>query len=470
MKKSLILVALGVFALHSGFAKEQEKETAVREARLLSAAFTQVGEEAMPAAVSIKAQVTAKEPSFQQFSPFDMFGDDFFRRFFGQPFQQQQVVGGSGFLISPDGFIVTNSHVVDNVSEITVKLSDGREYPATVKGTDLRTELAVLKIEEKGLPYLSFGDSDSLKVGEWVIAIGNPVGLEGTLTTGVVSAKGRQDIGIASYEDFIQTSAPITFGNSGGPLLDLDGKVIGVNTAIVSKNGGYMGIGFAIPSKIAEHIVSQIIEGGGIQRGYLGIVMQPLDKDLAEVFSLEKQEGILISDVMKGSPADKAGLKVGDILLQANGKPVHTINALRNQIALMNPGDELQLQILRNHKEVACTAWLGSQSESELAAAEILQNLGLEVSNLTPDLGIRLGNADAEGVVITSVNPGSPAASVGLRSGAIITAVGTDGVSPKHIRNTTELDMALREVGDKKRLIMIVRYQNIQRYVIIPLR
>src|SRR3990167_4745273 len=225
----------------------------------------------------------------------------------------QHISDGSGFLIRSDGYIVTNYHVIKDATLITVALNDGKEFEATVKGTDARTDLALIKIEGTDFPFLTFGDSDHLKVGEWVVAAGNPFGLEGTITQGIVSAKGRQDLGIAAYEDFIQTDAVINPGNSGGPLLNVRGEVIGVNTAILSKSGGFMGVGLAIPSRMVEPIIEQMIQGGTVKRAYLGIVLQPVDKELGNALGLDKPEGILISDIVKESPADTAGLQQGDI-------------------------------------------------------------------------------------------------------------------------------------------------------------
>lgn len=435
-----------------------------------SQAFTQIAEKAMPATVSIKVQVTQTQQ--EMMPPFDMFGDDFFRRFFqmqpspSQP--QTQVAAGSGFFISSDGYVVTNNHVIKDATQITVLLNDGREYPAVVKGSDPRTDLAVLKIEEKDLPYLTFGDSEDLKVGEWLVAIGNPFGMGGTLTVGVVSAKGRQDLGIAAYEDFIQTDAAINPGNSGGPALNLQGEVIGVNTAILTRSGGYMGIGLAIPSKMAQNVIDQIIDTGTVKRAYLGIILQPLDKELADAMNVEKQEGILISDVIKGSPAEKAGLQPGDILLQSNDKPIKSANKFRNEIGMMSPGMELKLKILRNNKPLILKVTLGSQKEGEVFSAEILQKIGVEVENLTPEIAVKLGySPDMAGIVISKIKPGSPAALAGLRPYSLITGVIVNRNAQKEVRNTNEFEEALKQIGDQKHLVLIVRQQNFQRYYTI---
>jgi serine protease Do len=475
MKHWILSIAFGALALSSPGFSADGKNNAAAGMNFLeqsSQAFTRIAETSMPATVFIKAQVTQQQPD--HVSPFDMYGDDFFRRFFGQPFQgpqtqpQPQLTGGSGFLVASDGFIVTNNHVIKDASQITVVLNDGREFPATVKGADPRTDLALLKIDQKDLPFLTFGDSDDLKVGEWVVAIGNPFGLEATLTVGVVSAKGRQDVGIASYEDFIQTDAAINPGNSGGPLLNLQGQVVGVNTAIFSRSGGYMGIGLSIPSKMAQHVIDQLMDGGNVKRAYLGIVLQPVDKELADALGLEKQEGILISEVMKDSPAAKAGLLQGDIIVQYNNKTIKNVTKFRNEVAMMNPGSDIKLKILRNNKPMNLTVTLGTQSEGEEISAEVIQKLGIEIENMTPEIASKLGyTADVDGIVISKVKPGSPAAMAGLRPTYLITGVAVSLNNQKKVKNVAEFQAALKEIGDKKHIILIVRHQNFQRYYTI---
>lgn len=435
-----------------------------------STTFTHIADIAMPATVFIKSQIKEHHGA----NPFDMYSDDFFKRFFGPQFQQReqqpQLAGGSGFLISADGYIVTNHHVVKDASVITVILNDDREYTATVKGSDPRTDLALIKIEEKNLPFLTFGDSDKLRVGEWVVATGNPFGLEATLTVGVVSAKGRQDVGIASYEDFIQTDAAINPGNSGGPLLNLNNEVIGVNTAIFSKNGGCMGIGLSIPSKMAEHVISQLMQDGNIKRAYLGVILQPVDKALCDALQLEKQEGVLISEVIKDSPAAKGGLENGDIILQYNDKPIKNVSKFRNEIAMMKPGSEMKLVALRNNKRQTLKVALGVQSDGEAISTEAIQKIGLTLENMTPEMAGRLGySSEVEGVVITKVKPGSPAAVAGIQQSYLITGIAFSLNNQKRVRNTTDLEEALKDIGDRKHIILIVRHQNHQRYYTIKM-
>lgn len=473
MQKYLCAILAGTLSLGSMLEAKGGSSAGVNFLQQSSEAFTQIAETAMPATVYIKAQIAQANPDFV--NPFEMYGDDFFKRFFGQQFQtpqqpQPQVAGGSGFLISDDGYIVTNNHVIKDATSITVVLNSDREYTAVVKGADPRTDLALLKIEEKDLPYLSFGDSDELRVGEWVLATGNPFGLEATLTAGVVSAKGRQDIGIASYEDFIQTDAAINPGNSGGPLLNLRGQVVGVNTAIVTRNSGYMGIGLSIPSKMAQHVIYQLMNDGNVKRAFLGVDLQPVDKALAEALKLDKQEGVLIADVVKDSPAAKAGLESGDIILQYNEKTAKSVSKLRNDIAMMAPGSSIKLRILRNNKQSTITATLGTRSEGEEISAEMIQKLGLQVENMTPETAAKLGYpSDAEGVLISKVKPGSPAANAGLRPSFLITSVAVSLNNQKKVRNTTDFEEALKEIGDKNHLILIVRHQNFQRYYTVKM-
>lgn len=474
MKKRWFIVfaslAFSVFA--DSMSAQAAKGTSLLEQ--ISQAFTELADQAKPATVSIKCIITASSQEYA--NPFDMFGEDFLKRFFGQQYgqqfqqPQQQTAGGSGFLITSDGYIVTNNHVIKDASQITVTLNDGREYEASVKGADSRTDLAVLKIEGTNLPYLTFGDSDALKPGDWVVASGNPFGLEGTITKGIVSAKGRQDLGIAQYEEFIQTDAAINPGNSGGPLLNVRGEVVGVNTAIYSRSGGYMGIGLAIPSKMVQPVIDQIVEKGTVKRAYLGIVLQPVDKELCDALSLDKAEGILISDVVKGSPAAEAGIQQGDIIIQYNDKPAKNVNKFRNDVAIMSPGSTITLKILRNMKPKTMTIVLGTQSDGEVICAEVTQKLGIDLENLTPETASKLNYpSDVSGVLIAKVKSNSPAAMAGLRPGFLITGIALDWNNQKPIKNIAELDAALEQLGDKKYVILIVRHQNFQRYYTIKL-
>jgi serine protease Do len=327
-------------------------------ARELSNAFTSVAKEAMPAVVSIKVEKSVEVAGgpFGLNDPFGLFNDDLLRKFFGdrmapppqRPRKYQEQGQGSGFIISKDGYILTNNHVVGDVDKITVELQDGRKFEnAKLIGTDPGSEVALIKIDGDNFPILPMGDSDKIEIGDWVVAIGNPFGLSETVTVGVISAVGRSNVHIAAYEDFIQTDAAINPGNSGGPLIDLDGRVIGINTAIFSQSGGYMGIGLAIPINMAKTIESQLKAHGKVTRGYLGLLAQDVTADMANLLGLKSSEGVVVSSIEKGSPADKAGLVTGDVLMEMDGKKIESYDALRNQVAMLNPGTDVKFLIMR---------------------------------------------------------------------------------------------------------------------------
>jgi serine protease Do len=314
-------------------------------------------------------------------------------------------------------------------------------------------------VDGKEFPFLKLGDSDELEVGEWVLAIGSPFQLQASVTAGIVSAKGRQGLNISALEDFIQTDAAINPGNSGGPLLDLNSDVIGINTAIVSRSGGYMGIGFAIPSNMAQNVMDQIIKKGSVTRGYMGIVLQPVDKELAAGFNLPKAEGVLISSVEKGSPAEKAGLLQGDIILEYNGKPIKSLQSFRYDTSMMNPGSTVNLKVYRKGKMLTVNVTLGSAGEAS-SPAVISQKLGIEVENMNPDLARQLGyTGTEEGVVITKVKPGSPAAMAGIRPGFLIQAV-----NHKKVSNTGDYETALNEGSQNKRVLLLIRHGKMTKF------
>ncbi len=475
------LLIATVLAFSCIFAAEPKKEEAngsaqapISSAENISKAFTYVAKKAIPGVVFIKGQMNGSEdlnetaPDGYQ-NPFDY--EEFFNRFFGGPSprgrmpQPPQISQGSGFLVSPDGYIMTNAHVVKGADKMSVILNDGRELDATLVGLDSHTDIAIIKIDGKDLPFLSLGDSDAMEIGEWVVAIGSPFQLEASLTVGVVSAKGRQNLRITDLEDFIQTDAAINPGNSGGPLLNLQSEVIGINTAIVSRTGGYMGIGFAIPSNMAKNIMTQIISNGSVTRGFLGVSLQPVDKDIADAFGLEKAEGALVSEVVKDSPADKAGLKQGDIILEYNNNPVKSLGGFRNEISLMAPGSKINLKVSRKGKIVPVTVTLGSASTDKLSTGGTVSKLGLEVETLTPEKARELGYTKGEeGVVITRIKPGSISARAGLRPGFLI-----QGIDHKKITNVNEFNEALNELGNKNRVLLLVRQGTMTRFYSIKL-
>ncbi|MFQ5788012.1 MAG: trypsin-like peptidase domain-containing protein, partial [Thermodesulfobacteriota bacterium] len=364
----LLLSCLFIFITLPAHALE---DSGVKNLRQTGKAFASVAREVSPSVVFVQIEANVPGSTITRFeSPFGNewpFGDDLFKRFFGDKFpgipreprsdkprsERRAIAQGSGFVFAAkDGFlsdktyILTNNHVVENADKIRVQFQDGSEYEAKITGRDPQSDVAVIEIKTGGKPAAKLGNSSDLEVGEWVVAIGNPFGLSHTLTVGVVSAKGRTSIGINDYEDFIQTDAAINPGNSGGPLVNLDGEVVGINTAIFSRSGGYMGVGFAIPIDLAREIANQLIEKGEVTRGYLGIVIQPLTADLAKSFDIENGKGILISQVSEDSPAEKAGLKQGDVIIAYRGEPVTDIGTFRNRVALTPPGSQEKLTIL----------------------------------------------------------------------------------------------------------------------------
>ena len=433
--------------------------------------FSHVAEKAVPAVVFIKVEKTITAPGAGRGGPLndphELFEDEFLRRFFGTPPQRQaprqyrQQGQGSGFIISRDGYILTNSHVIGDADKVTVRLKDGREFEAEESWSDPKSEVAIIKIDAEDLPALELGSSKELKTGEWVIAIGNPFGLSETLTAGVVSAKGRNNIGIADYEDFIQTDAAINPGNSGGPLLNIDGKVIGINTAIYSRSGGYMGIGFAIPIDMAVNIKDRLLKDGKVERGFVGISMNPMpmDKDMAETFGLKDAGGVLIADIVPESAAEKAGLKIGDIITDLNGKKVIDNAAFRNNIAMMAPGTEISLNIVRNGKPKKISLKVGAlpgnqQASSKPNLDEISEKTGISVQPLTEEQAKALGLDDTQGVLISGVEPGSPAEQAGLAAGQIILEI-----NRKPTQNIDAFAKALQEKTNKH-ILLRVKAQN----------
>jgi serine protease Do len=449
--------------------------------RQTSAAFTSVARQAVPAVVFIQVEKTVTmgggpDQEFEFNNPFEFFGgDDFMNRFFfGTPRQRRaplqprrfmQVGQGSGFIISDDGYIMSNHHVVGDADKITVRLGDGRQFEAKRIGTDRKSEVAIIKIDAKGLPFLKFGDSDALEIGEWIIAVGNPFGLSETVTAGIVSAKGRSGMGIADYESFIQTDAAINPGNSGGPLLDLDGHVVGINTAIYSRSGGSMGIGFAIPANMALQIKEQLVKTGKVSRGYLGIVIQELTPELRESFKAQGREGILVSDVTKDSPAEKGGVKQGDIITTLEGKPVHDVGSFRNQIASFGPDSKLDLGILREGREENLRVTTGALPDEVAAGKEAAPQselLGMSVQELTPELAQRLGYEGGEGVVVSDVKEGGNAWRAGIEQGNIIA-----GVNRRRVTSVREFNRAVAEASGSKTLLLQVRNEQGARFVVL---
>jgi serine protease Do len=422
--------------------------------------FVNLAKKVKPIVVNISTtQVSEGRGSQQEFgSPFgeeDPF-NDFWRRFFGGPVPrgpQRQRSLGSGFIIDGDGSILTNNHVVENATKIVVKLSDDQEYEAKVIGRDQKTDIAVIKINAKvSLPAAGFGDSDKLEVGEWVVAIGNPFGLDSTVTSGIVSAKGRH-IGQGPYDNFIQTDASINPGNSGGPLLNLRGEVVGINTAIFSRTGGNIGIGFAIPINLVKEVLPQLRGKGKVTRGYLGVLIQKVTPEIAESLGMEKGYGALVANVSKEGPADKAGVKVGDVITEFDGKEVKDSGDLPIIVARTTVDKKVRMKVLRDKKEIVLSVAVGELKDEEVVAAVPEKGeLGLTVQRLTPQIAESLGLEKAEGVVVTAVEPSSAADEAGIRRADIILEV-----DRKAVRNVDEYKKAVAGVRKGRGVLFLVR-------------
>jgi serine protease Do len=387
--------------------------------------FVELAKKNKPTVVNINTSKVVT-PGAQLNRPFGNRGanpfDDFFDRFFDQSPRRPQTARslGSGFIISGDGYILTNYHVVAGADEIKVKLSDSREFKAVLKGGDEKLDLALIKIDAKGnLPAAPLGDSDVLEVGEPVMAIGNPFGLAQTVTAGIVSAKGRV-IGSGPYDDFIQTDASINPGNSGGPLFNSKGEVVGINTAIVA---GGQGIGFAIPINMAKEIIPQLKEKGKVTRGWFGVVVQPVTPELAQSFGLTETNGVLVSQVIKDSPAERAGLKSGDIIIEFDGKPIHEMHELPRIAANLPVGKKAAVKILRNGKVEEKTVTIEQMKEVADEGAVVQEKLGLVVTDLNKELATKLGIKEQTGVIVAEVKPGGAAEEAGVASGDIIVQV-----------------------------------------------
>ena len=404
----------------------------------LEKAYIRVAKEVTPTVVTITSEKYIK---YRMYDPFrDFFGDNFFD-FFGRgrnrrepnrdrerTFVQEGL--GSGVLVSSDGYILTNNHVVKEADQIRVITVDGKEYEAKLVGRDDKTDVAVVKIDAQNLPHAKLGDSDKIQVGQIVMAIGNPFSkqLQATVTNGIISAKGRSRIGLGtSYQDYIQTTAAINPGNSGGALVNLKGELIGINTAIISQSGGFNGIGFAIPINMAKHIMDILIDKGYVVRGYLGVYPQPVDEDMAEAFGLKEKHGALISAVEKGTPADKAGLKEQDIVVALNNHPIKDDEDLRLRVAEYEPGTTVKLKVFRDGKYLTIPVKLGQRPDDKPVAEkkeEEVEKLGIKVTDLTPSMARRYGFDESdEGVLVTSVDRTSQAYRKGIREGDLITRI-----------------------------------------------
>lgn len=455
---------LAVIHFASFNAHESQKQI-LRES---SKTFSSVAKTATPAVVSIRVKAKKSKEQKAQVEPNHPFQEEFFEHFFGpnkKKVPKKSKMRGSGCIISEDGYILTNHHVIKEAQSIHVLLNDGREFEAEVIGTDSGTDVAVIKIDAIHLPYLSFDNSDILEVGEWVIAIGNPLGLQASLTVGVVSARGRNNLHITDFGDLIQTDAAINPGNSGGPLLNIDGKVIGLNTAIVTTNGGYMGLGFAIPSNIAQHIMKQLIEKGGVSKGYLGIAPQDINNELAKSFELKQREGVLVADVLEQSPAEKAGIKMGDIIRKVNGKEVNNSVALSKEVGLMSPGLSPLLEISRKGQIFEVKVTLGVHPNSRFHLSTQAEKLGISVEAIDEEKIKQYALAENEkGVIVSSVAEYSPAQEAGIEIGDLVLAI-----DRKEIANLADYYDIINEASKDQRILLLIKHQGVMRFIPIEL-
>jgi serine protease Do len=464
MKKSTVvnlvaLIILSVF-LGIGIGSQHGCEKLPGRSQFIGfpKSFADLVDMVKPAVVNISTETTVKVPG----SPFrHFFGPEeggpfgnFFQKFFGeipdQELRQQSL--GSGFIIDKDGYIITNNHVVQGADEIKVKLADGREFKARVIGRDAKTDLALIKISSffKDLPTLPLGDSDKMRVGDWVLAIGNPFGLEETVTQGIISATGRA-IGSGPYDNFLQTDAPINPGNSGGPLINLKGQVIGINTAIIASG---QGIGFAIPSNMAKNIIAQLKEKGKVVRGWIGVSVQTVTPEIAQSFGLKETGGALVSDVVPGGPAEAAGIKRGDIIVAFDGKNIGKMSDLPVIVAGTSVGTTVPVKVMREGKELTLNIKIAEMSEAGVAAqaAPTEERLGMTVGSITPQVMRELGLRDRTGVVVTDVAQGSPAEDAGIQAGDVIKE--TNRVPVNNIR---DFETALRKSGKNRPVLLLIK-------------
>ena len=426
------------------------------------ASYADIVDRVAPAVVTIRSERSVRRVN--QDLPDDPRLREFFERFgFGQgprgmpgPEPRQRGLG-SGVIVRPDGYILTNHHVVDGAEKVTVELTDGRSLEATVVGSDQPSDLAVLKVESTNLQTLPLADSEAVRVGDVALAVGNPLGVGQTVTMGIVSAKGRATgAGDGSFEDFIQTDAPINQGNSGGALVNTQGRLIGINSQILSPSGGNIGIGFAIPANMAKNVMSQLIDHGEVRRGMLGVTIQPVTSDIARSLGLNGVHGALVNSVNDGSPAQQAGVRRGDVILEVNGDPVEDGNELRNEVAQLLPGTTVRLKLFREGKEQMVTATLAELKSARAATRgqdgeADATGFGMAVEPLTADTAKELGVSAKDGVVVRDVQPSGRAADAGIRPGDVIVEV-----DRKAVTSVETLRSALRD-GDRPALILVHR-------------
>jgi len=426
--------------------------------------FAPIVKQVLPNVVNISSSKVVRTPNQSEGMPADPFFQQFFGKRFGPgpevPKQRREQSLGSGVIVSSEGYVLTNNHVVEGATDVKVTLSDKRELKAQIIGTDPKTDVAVLKLEGSNFPAITLGDSSKVQVGDYALAIGDPFGVGQTVTMGIVSAKGRSNLGIEDYEDFIQTDAPINPGNSGGALVNDRGELVGINTAILSHgSGGNEGIGFAIPVNLAREVMNQIMDHGKVTRGYLGIVIQPITPAMSKALGQREPEGVLVGDVSPKGPAQASGVERGDVILDLNGKAINDSNELRNTIAMLQPGETVTLKVSRNGTTRDINVKLGelpsskeeAQNERGGASKDALE--GVSVENLDAETAKELGlPASTKGVVVTEIDPSSPKADSGLRKGDVI-----QEVNHQPVHNVAEFEQALHKTGKENALLLVNR-------------
>jgi serine protease Do len=456
---SLFFLLFGlIFCMGKDKADSLPKNDKLTTVRSIGQAFVEVVKKAQPSVVNVTTEKTITVKPWEKYgedffkgSPFEDFfkGFGFSPREKGKEYRHKQRSGGSGVIVDKEGYILTNNHVVEGADKVKIRLNDGREFTAIIKGQDSRTDLAVLHIKAKDLPVATLGDSDKLEVGEWAIAIGSPFGLEHTVTVGVISAKGRTGLGTGTYEDFIQTDASINPGNSGGPLINIDGEVVGINAMIIQPGTG---IGFAIPINMAKQILNDLIKQGKVVRPWLGISVQDLTPEMAEQFQVKEKEGVIVAQIHQGTGAEKAGLASGDIMKSVDDKAIKNTNELIKEIQKKKVGQKVKLNVVRDGKPMTIEVTLTAMPDKPeaLKEKEGEEKLGARVQELTPQLSARyrISSEIKRGVIIISVEEGSPADELGLQEGDVVLEI-----NRKKIETTKDFDRAIKDINLDKGIV-----------------